>query len=99
MGVARIFSGGNTFKKFSKNFQKYSKDFQEKFKKFSKIFKNFLKKIAKMLYYSIVFSQLNNAPGQVLGVWTKNAIFRMLLIKFSKIFKRFLKKTPKNALF
>ena len=70
MGVARIFSGGgHFFKKISKYsqriFKKYSnnipKNFQKIVKRFSKIFKNFLKKIAKMHYFRLVFSQFNQA--------------------------------------
>ena len=78
MGVARIyFRGGDTFsKKFSKNskriFKKYSNNFP---KNFQKIFKDFLKKIAKMHYFRLVFSQFNQALGQFLRVWTKKIIY------------------------
>ena len=72
------------FQKYSKNFKKFLKNFQKYFKKFSKILKNFLKKIAKNAFICIVFSQFNEARGQILRVWTKNAICQ----KLSKIFLR-----------
>ena len=93
-----FFRGGGTL--FQKIFQKILKEFsknvqiifQKIFKKISKTFKNFLMKIAKMHYFRLVFSQFNQAWGQFLRVWTKNAISR----KFSK---NFLQKIVKNALF
>ena len=78
-------------KKYSKNIQKIlknSKNFQKYSKNIWKIFKNFLKKFAKNAYFSIVFSQFNEATGQFLRVWTKNAICRKFLRTFSKIFLR-----------
>ena len=84
--IQKIFK--NT-QKISKNFKKYSTDFR----KFLKIF---LRKMLKMHYFSIVFSQFNKARGQFLRVWTKNATCRKFLRKF---WKNFLKKIVKNALF
>ena len=65
-------------KKFLKIFSKISKNLW-------KIFKNFLKKFAKMHYFSIVFSQFNEARRQVLWVWTKTAICRKFLKKVSYV--------------
>ena len=43
-------------------------------KMFGKFLKIFLRNLLKMHYFSIVFSQFNEAMGQFLQVWTKNAI-------------------------
>ena len=48
-----------------------------------------------MHYFRLVFSQFNQAWGQFLRVWTKNAISRKFLRKFWKIFKSFRKKIAK----
>ena len=90
------------FKKYSKKILKNSKNFkniQKIFQKFSKKFRKFLiiflRKLLKMDYFSLVFSQLNKARGQFLRVWMKSAICRKFLRKFSKIFSKF----PINWLF
>ena len=84
------------FNKFSKKFKKYSTNFQKNYKKISKNFqKIFLRKLLKMDYFSIIFSQLNKWWGQFLRVRTKNAICRNFLRKFSKIIKSFFKKMRK----
>ena len=88
--------GGTQFKKF---FKKYSKRFQSNFKNFRTILKIFVRKILKLHYFSIGFSQANKARGQFLSVWTKNAICRKWLSIFSKIFKNFLKKIAKMHYF
>ena len=80
-GRSQDFFGGLFFKNIQKNFQKI-------FKKFLKISKNFLKKIAKMHYLSIVYTQFNRAWVQFLRFWTKKAICRKFLRKFSKVFLR-----------
>ena len=71
---------------FQKNFQKICiKDsiiFQKNLKKFRKFLKIFLRKMLKMDYFRIVFSQFNNARGQFLRVWTENAICRKIKKKF-----------------
>ena len=65
-----------------------------------KIFKMFLKKIAKMHYFSILFTKFHKAIIPFLRVWTKNdASSKKFLRKFSKILKNFVQKIAKNALF
>ena len=76
MGLARIFfGGGNTFSKnISKKLKKIKKIFkniQKISKNFRKFLKIFLRKLLKMHYFSIVFSQFNEARAQFLRVWIK----------------------------
>ena len=82
-----FFRGGGTL---------FQKKFQKILRKFLTIF---LRKLLKMHYFSLVFSQFKKAWGNFLRVWTKNAICRKFLRKFSKSFKMFLEKIAKNELF
>ena len=104
MGVAWIFFVGEHIfkkfvKKFSKNFQKIFKNFQKNSKNFRKFLKFFLRKLLKMYYFSISFSQVNKAGGQFLRVWTKNASCRNFLRKFWKFPKVCLRKLWKMHYF
>ena len=73
------------FQKIFKNFQKYAKNFKKISKIFRKFLKFFLRKLLKIHYFSIGFSQVNNAGRQFLRVWTKKAICKKFMGKFSKI--------------
>ena len=86
-------------KKFPKNNQKILKHFSKIFKKFSKIclqfskklskfFKNFLRKLVKINYFRIGFSQ-----GSIFARLDEKRNLR------EKLGKNFLKKIAKNALF
>ena len=89
-GRSQDFFGGEGT--LSKNIQIFSKKY---FRQFLKIF---LRKLLKMQYVSIVFSQFNNAWGQLLRDWTKNAM-QEIFEKHSKIFKGFLRKLRKKDYF
>ena len=96
MGVARIFSGGEHF---FKNCQKIFKKFSKNFQKISKIFKIFFTKIAKMHYFSIVFSQFNMAWVQFFTFGRKTKFAGNLWENFRKFSNVFLPKLLKMDYF